>query len=91
MNDAKSIILQIECRADIAKRIVAILEWENSPQIAMTAAELEELERDLLKQAHELCGLVVEKQIRHSIATGKSSKLDNIHLPHTALSKCGEI
>jgi len=67
MNNAESIILQIECRADIAKRILAILEWENRPQIATTAAELEELERDLLKQVHELCGLVVEKQIQHSI------------------------
>ena len=47
MNNAESIILQIECRADIAEKIVAILACENNPQIATTAAELEELERAL--------------------------------------------
>jgi hypothetical protein len=67
MNNAEPITLQITCRAEIAERIVAILERESDPQIATTAEALERLETDLRKVADELCGLIVEKQIQHSI------------------------
>jgi hypothetical protein len=67
MNNAEPITLQIKCRAEIAEKIVAILEQENNPQLTTTTEALEELETDLRKHANELCGLVVEKQIQHSI------------------------
>ena len=67
MNNAEPITLQIKCRAEIAEKIVAILERENNPQLTTTTEALEELETDLRKHANELCGLVVEKQIQHSI------------------------
>jgi hypothetical protein len=67
MNNAEPITLQIKCRAEIAEKIVAILERENNPQLSTTTEALEELETDLRKHANELCGLVVEKQIQHSI------------------------
>jgi hypothetical protein len=67
MNNAEPITLQIKCRAEIAEKIVAILESEDSPRITTTAEDFEEQERDLLKQAHELCALILEKQIQHSI------------------------
>jgi hypothetical protein len=67
MNNAEPITLQIKCRAEIAEKIVAILERENNPQLRTTTEALEELETDLRKHANELCGLVVEKQIQHSI------------------------
>ena len=67
MNNAESITLQIKCRAEVAEKIVAILESEDSPRITTTAEDFEEQERDLLKQAHELCALILEKQIQHSI------------------------
>ena len=67
MNNAEPVTLQIKCRAEIAEKIVAILERENNPQLTTTTEALEELETDLRKHANELCGLVVEKQIQHSI------------------------
>jgi hypothetical protein len=67
MNNAEPITLPITCRAEIAERIVAIIERESHPQIITTPEELEKLETDLRKIANELCGLVVEKQIQHSI------------------------
>jgi len=67
MNNAEPVTLQIECRAEVAERIVAILKLENEPQVAATPEQLEVLEKALLKQTHGLCGLIVEKQIQHSI------------------------
>lgn len=67
MNDAEPIRLQIQCRPEVAEKIIALLERESHPEITTTAEELEEQERHLLKQAHELCGLIMEKQIQHSI------------------------
>ena len=78
MNNAEPVTLQIECRAEVAERIVAILELENEPQVATTAEQLEVLEKALLKQTHGLCGLIVEKQIQHSIDSE-----DNRHLTNT--------
>ena len=71
MNNAELITLQITCRAEIAEKILAILERENNPQLSTTTEELEELETDLRKHANELCGLVVEEQIQHSIDSEK--------------------
>jgi hypothetical protein len=71
MNNAEPITLQIRCRAEIAEKILAILERENNPQLSTTTEELEELETDLRKHANELCGLVVEEQIQHSIDSEK--------------------
>jgi len=71
MNNAELITLQIRCRAEIAEKILAILERENNPQLSTTTEELEELETDLRKHANELCGLVVEEQIQHSIDSEK--------------------
>ncbi len=71
MNNAEPITLQIECRAEVAEKIVAILALENEPKIATTAEELEVREKELVKQAHELCGLIAEKQIQHSIDSEK--------------------
>ena len=67
MNSAEPITLQITCRAEIAERILAMLERESNPAIITTPEELEKLETDLRKLANELCGLVVEKQIQYSI------------------------
>jgi hypothetical protein len=67
MNDVAPVTLRIECSAKIAEKLVAILQRESDPQIVTSAEELEQLEADLLKEAHELCGLIVEKQIQHSI------------------------
>jgi len=67
MNTAEPVTLQITCSAEVAEKIVAILERESSPQIATTPEQLEEVERDLRNQANELCGLIVEKQIQHSL------------------------
>ncbi len=67
MNNAEPVTVQFKCRPEIAEKIEAILERENNPQIVTTPEEHEELERDLLKHAQELCGLIVEKQIQHSI------------------------
>ncbi len=71
MNNAEPVTLQIECRAEFAEKIVAILERENDPQIATTAEGIEVLERDLRKYANELCGLIVEKQLQRSIDAEK--------------------
>ena len=71
MNNAELITLQIRCIAEIAEKILAILERENNPQLSTTTEELEELETDLRKHANELCGLVVEEQIQHSIDSEK--------------------
>jgi hypothetical protein len=67
MNNAEPITLQITCRADVAEKILAILEQESNPRIITTAEELEEQEKALHKGANELCRLVVEKQIQHSM------------------------
>ena len=45
MNNAESVTLQIECRAEVAEKIVAILELENAPQVITTAEELEVREK----------------------------------------------
>ena len=76
MNTAEPVTLQITCRAEVAEKIVAILERENSPQMATTPEQLEEVERDLRNQANELCGLIVEKQIQHSLdsETGRQAQ-----------------
>ena len=71
MNTAEPVKLQITCRAEVAEKIVAILERESSPQIATTPEQLEEVERDLRNRANELCGLIVEKQIQHSLDSEK--------------------
>ena len=47
MNNAEPVTLQIECRAEVAERIVAILKLENEPQVATTAEQLEVLEKEL--------------------------------------------
>lgn len=65
MNNAEPITLQITCRADIAERIVAILERESNPPIITTPEDLKKLETDLRKAANELCVLILEKQIQH--------------------------
>ena len=67
MNDAQPVTVQIECSAKIAEKLVALLQRERDPQIVTSAEELEQLEAALLKEAHELCALIVEKQIQHSI------------------------
>ena len=67
MNNAEPVTLQITCSAEVAEKIVAILECESNPQIATTPEQLEEVERDLRNQANELCGLIVEKHIQHSL------------------------
>ena len=72
MNNAEPITLPIECRPEIVEKIAALLRRENNPQIVTTPEELEELERDLLKQAHDLCGLIMEKQIQHSMDSEES-------------------
>ena len=71
MNNAELISLHIKCSPEVAEKIAAILEQERHPEIARTAEELEQLEADLLKQTHELCGLILEKQIQHSIDSEK--------------------
>ena len=65
MKNAESVTIQVQCRPEVAEKVAAILEREGDPQIATTAEELAELERSLLKQVHELCGLVMEKQIQY--------------------------
>ena len=67
MKNAASVTIQVQCRPEVAEKVRAILEQEGDPPIATTAEELAELERSLLKQVHELCGLIVERQIQHSI------------------------
>ncbi len=67
MNTAEPVTLQITCSAEVAEKLVAILERESSAQIATTPEQLEDLERDLRNQANELCRLIVEKQIQHSL------------------------
>ena len=67
MNKEQLITVQIQCRAEIAEALIAIIERENNPQIITTPEGLEELEKTLLKQVHELCGRILEKQIQHAI------------------------
>lgn len=67
MNKAEPVTVQIECSPEIAKKLAPILELATDPQITTTPEELEEQEKSLLKQAHELCRLILEKQIQHSI------------------------
>ena len=67
MNNQELVTIQIQCRAEIAETLLAIIERENNPQIILTPEGLGELEKAHLKQAHELCGRIVEKQIQHAI------------------------
>ncbi len=67
MNNEQLVTVQIQCRPEIAEKLVAIVERDNDPQITATPEGLEELENTLLKQAHELCGRILEKQIQHAI------------------------
>jgi len=67
MNNQALVTVQIQCRPEVAEKLVAIVELENDPQITATPEELEALEKALLKQTHELCGRIVEKQIQHAI------------------------
>ena len=67
MNNAEPITLKITCRAEIGEKIVALVERETDPTVANTAEELEELEKALRESANELCRLLVETQIQHSI------------------------
>ena len=67
MNNQELVTIQIQCRPEVAEKLVAIVELENDPQITATPEELEALEKALLKQTHELCGRIAEKQIQHAI------------------------
>ena len=67
MSNQQPVTVQIQCRPEIAEKLVAIVELENDPQITATPEELEALEKALLKQTHELCGQIVEKHIQHAI------------------------
>jgi len=67
MNNQEPVTIQIQCRPEIAEKLAAIIELENNPQLTATPEQLEELEKTLLKQTHELCGQIVEKQIQHAI------------------------
>ncbi|NNF95886.1 MAG: hypothetical protein HKM94_03040 [Halobacteria archaeon] len=71
MNNDELVTVPIQCRPEIAEKLAAIVERDNDPQIMATPEGLEELEKALLKQAHELCGRIVEKQIQHSIDSEK--------------------
>ena len=67
MNNQELVTIQIQCRAEIAEKLAAIIELENNPQLTATPEQLEALEKTLLKQTHELCGQIVEKQIQQTI------------------------
>ena len=67
MNNQELVTIQLQCRPEIAEKLAAIIELENNPQLTATPEQLEALEKTLLKQTHELCGQIVEKQIQHAI------------------------
>ena len=67
MNNQELVTIQLQCRPEIAEKLVAIIELENNPQLTATPEQLEALEKTLLKQTHELCGQIVEKQIQQAI------------------------